>query len=215
MTIIFLICLPSLLILSNIRVHQTKPVMEVMMTTRRRFLHALAALTLPAAMTVLPAAHVIADAVPAQSAIATAKYDHISINVSDFKRAIKWYRDILGFEVQVSWSVAALNGKQLAYLIKNGFIIEIVEADSNSPKTSGPGSFAEHFGKIGYGHLCLSVSNVDTAMAELQAKGVPAFVKAETYPLDGTRYERRVAFIKDPDGNVIEFAEPLNTRSPN
>jgi hypothetical protein len=41
---------------------------------------------------------------------------------------------------------------------------------------------------------------------------VPAFVKAETYPLDGTDFMRRVAFVKDPEGNVVEFGEPLRTR---
>lgn len=50
-------------------------------------------------------------------------------------------------------------------------------------------------------------------MASLAARGVPAFVKAETYPLDGTVFERRVAFVNDPEGNVIEFGEPLRKRA--
>jgi len=42
---------------------------------------------------------------------------------------------------------------------------------------------------------------------------VTAFVTAETYPLDGTEFERRVAFIHDPEGNVVEFGEPLRKTS--
>lgn len=38
------------------------------------------------------------------------------------------------------------------------------------------------------------------------ARGVSAFVPAESYP-EGA--ERRVAFILDPEGNVIEFSHPL------
>ncbi|MGB5214319.1 MAG: hypothetical protein WBN88_11840 [Anderseniella sp.] len=40
-----------------------------------------------------------------------------------------------------------------------------------------------------------------------------AFVTAETYPLDGTEFERRVAFIHDPEDNVVEFGEPLRKTS--
>ena len=50
-------------------------------------------------------------------------------------------------------------------------------------------------------------------LAELAANGVPTFVAGETYALDGTIYERRVGFIQDPEGNVIEYAEPLQIRS--
>jgi 4-hydroxyphenylpyruvate dioxygenase-like putative hemolysin len=58
-------------------------------------------------------------------------------------------------------------------------------------------------------HLCFVTENVDRTMAALAERGIPAFVKAETYPLEGTVYERCVAFIKDLEANVIEFGEPL------
>lgn len=46
-------------------------------------------------------------------------------------------------------------------------------------------------------------------MAELTKRGVPAFVSATDYPKGA---ERRVAFVKDPEGNVIELAGPLAGR---
>jgi catechol 2,3-dioxygenase-like lactoylglutathione lyase family enzyme len=140
-------------------------------------------------------------------------YDHVSINVADFEKALAWYQTALGFEVETSWRVAALDGKRLAYLTLGAVRIELVEADAGAVMTPVAGSFPEHFARTGYGHLCLSVVDVDAALTELAEKGAPTFVRAETYALDGTPYERRVGFIQDPEGNVIEFAEPLRQRS--
>jgi catechol 2,3-dioxygenase-like lactoylglutathione lyase family enzyme len=140
-------------------------------------------------------------------------FDHVSINVADFDAALRWYQEKLGFEQEVAWRVQALNGKRLAYLTLGGARIELVEADVGAALSPEAKTFGEHFGRTGYGHLCLSVDDVDAMLASLAAKDVPTFVRAETYPLDGTSYERRVGFIKDNDGNVIEFAEPLRKRT--
>lgn len=140
------------------------------------------------------------------------RYDHVSIHVADFDGMLRWYQDTLGFKLEVSWRVSALNGKQLAYLSKNGAWIELVSAAPVSSQLPPVKNFEEHFSRIGYGHVCFVTSQIDDVMRELEDHGVPAFVKAETYPLDGTVFERRVAFIQDPEGNVIEFGGPLVER---
>ena len=142
-------------------------------------------------------------------ALGELRADHVSIHVRDFDGAMAWYREVLGFETEVAWSVGALGGKRLAYLaVPGGARIELVAASGGA----GPdpaADFAEHFDRPGYGHLCFRVDDVDAAMVALAARGVPAFAAAATYPLDGTPYERRVAFVQDPEGNVVEFAGPL------
>ena len=158
------------------------------------------------------------DATPAEPASAapesaTMAFDHMSINVADFDGAMTWYQEKLGFEVDVSWRVEALNGKQLAYLSLGETVIELVAADEDGAGLPAPATFQDHFARTGYGHLCFIVDNVDETLTRLEAKGVPVFVAAETYSLDGTPYERRVGFIQDPEGNVIEFAEPLSMRT--
>jgi catechol 2,3-dioxygenase-like lactoylglutathione lyase family enzyme len=170
--------------------------------------------TLPGAAAVVAAApSTPVAAAPASASLGLTGFDHMSINVMDFDKAVEWYRQALGLAVDVSWKVAALGDKQLAYLTLNGRrVIEIVAADANGTGLRAATTFAQHFGRTGYGHLCFATDNVDKTMAALAARGVPAFVKAETYPLDGTVFERRVAFISDPEGNVIEFGEPLRKR---
>lgn len=140
------------------------------------------------------------------------KVDHVSIHVADFDGAMTWYREKLGFNLEVAWQVAALGGKRLAYLSRDGFLIEIVHAAPVGSGLPPVTSFPEHFARTGYGHVCFATPEIDAVMADLERRGVPAFVRAETYPLDGTPHERRVAFVRDPEGNVIEFAGPLRRR---
>lgn len=141
------------------------------------------------------------------------RFDHMSVNVADFDAAVGWYRDVLGLTVDVSWKVGALNGKQLAYLSLNGTrVLEIVAADPNGTGLRPASTFSQHFGRTGYGHLCFATASVDKTLQALAARGVATFVQAETYPLDGTVFERRVGFVNDLEGNVIEFGEPLRKR---
>ncbi|MGD1923779.1 MAG: VOC family protein [Paracoccaceae bacterium] len=151
----------------------------------------------------------ITDTSPA-NAIGLTGYDHMSINVADFDSAVAWYSEILGLTVEASWTVPALGGKQLAYLALHGArVVEIVAADPNGTGLRAETTFSQHFGRTGFGHLCFATDDVDQTLARLAERGVASFVTAETYPLDGTNYERRVGFVQDPEGNVIEFGEPL------
>jgi catechol 2,3-dioxygenase-like lactoylglutathione lyase family enzyme len=158
---------------------------------------AFAALAVPAA----------AEAAPA--AAAAMRFDHVSLNVRDFEAALAWYQAKLGFRVEVAWRVAALNGKRLAYLRLNDTMLELVEADRGGIGLPEAMDFPEHFARTGYGHLCFGVENADAVLDGLAAEGVPTFVRAETYDLDGTPFRRRVGFVKDVEGNVLEFGEPL------
>lgn len=166
--------------------------------------------TIPAAFAVAGASSSLNAQQPTENTLGLTRFDHMSVNVSDFDEAVEWYRTILGLEVEVSWKVSALAGKQLAYLTLNGTrVLEIVAADPNGTGLRRASTFGQHFGRTGYGHLCFATDSVDDTMAALEARGITAFVQAETYPLDGTELRRRVAFISDPEGNVIEFGEPL------
>ncbi len=137
------------------------------------------------------------------------RFDHVSLNVRDFEAALAWYQVKLGFRTEVAWRVVALNGKRLAYLRLNDTVLELVEADTGGIGLPEAMSFPEHFARTGYGHLCFRVEDVDVVLDGLATEGIPTFVRAETYDLDGTPLRRRVGFVKDMEGNVLEFGEPL------
>ena len=140
------------------------------------------------------------------SVVREATADHISIGVDDYEASIAWYRNMFNFDVEKEWTVDGLPGVKLAYLLKDDFRIEIIFGGDGDPVVA-PDDFPGHFNRKGFGHLCFYVVDVDLAMAELNDRGVPTFVPAKDYSVGS---ERRVAFVLDNSGNVIELAGPLN-----
>ena len=146
------------------------------------------------------------------SQITSMRADHVALRVANFEETLNWYKEKLGFTEEVVWTVEELPGMQFAYLELNRFRLEIIGSGSFKPTQKPPTNFQEALDIAGYGHLCFEVENVDAVLAELRQKGLPTFVPAQTYPLSG--YWRRVGFVLDNNGNVIEFAESLTTTKP-
>ncbi|WP_250126476.1 hypothetical protein [Chroococcidiopsis sp. CCMEE 29] len=65
--------------------------------------------------------------------------------------------------------------------------------------------FSVNLAQINKSKTLPRVDSVDAVMAELTRRGIDAFVPAASYENVG----RRVSFIQDPEGNVIEFAQDL------
>lgn len=132
--------------------------------------------------------------------------DHLCFGVDDMQAMIDWYAKVLGFSVEKRWTVAELPGRELAYLIgADGFRIELISG-GDGPRSPSGSDFAEHLSVRGANHLCFRVGDVDEAVAAIEASGVTPFFPPTDYPIGA---ERRIAFFKDVEGNVIEFAGPL------
>lgn len=144
--------------------------------------------------------------------ILSMRADHVSLRVADFEATLNWYKEKLGFQEEVVWTVEGLLGMQLAYLKLNGSRIEIVGGGNFKPLQKPPTNFQEALAVPGYGHLCFEVEDIDAVLAELEQRGVPPFIPAQTYPL--SNYWRRIGFVLDNNGNLIELAEPLTTNKP-
>ncbi|MGW5742714.1 VOC family protein [Amycolatopsis sp. NPDC003861] len=75
----------------------------------------------------------------------------------------------------------------------------------------GPGAAAQpQFGDVdaslavnGYNHVCLSVANVDETLAELRKRGV----EIVNPPFEIADISARLAFFRDPWGNMFELSE--------
>jgi methylmalonyl-CoA/ethylmalonyl-CoA epimerase len=131
--------------------------------------------------------------------------DHVMISVPNYPETIEWYQEKFDATIEKEWTVAELPDLQLAYLNVHGFRIEVV--GTTQPRAGMPNmsDFGEALRTTGVGHFCFRVDSVDDAISELNRRGVKTFVEAADYPIVG----RRVAFIKDNSGNVIEFAGAL------
>jgi methylmalonyl-CoA/ethylmalonyl-CoA epimerase len=144
---------------------------------------------------------------PTQNALNYMSMDHLMICVPNYDETIQWYREKLDATIEREWTVDELPDLKLAYLSIHGFRLEVVGCSKPQPGMPIPSDFGQSLRTTGIGHFCFRVDDVDAALAHMNEKGVDTFVEAADYPIVG----RRVAFIKDNSGNVIEFAGALKS----
>jgi len=139
------------------------------------------------------------------SPFASMRGGHVGLRVADYKAAKQWYVEKLDFRVVKEWP---FNGQHLAYIAPatdDRFFIELLgdgERPTPKPTFKDVNASAQ---VAGYHHLCLDVADVDKALATLRKRGVK--VVAEPFLVPDIK--RRLAFIEDPWGNVIELAEEV------
>ncbi len=117
---------------------------------------------------------------------------HTRMRVSDLEQTIRFYRDVLGLEV-VSRHESP-RGSRLAFLKVPGSEEEI---ELCSFPSSGPVRVQEDLV-----HLAFEVEDLDKAIGELEAKGVP-ITDGPTTTSSGSRF----AFIDAPDRYEVELIE--------
>ena len=139
------------------------------------------------------------------------RISHIGICVSDWKRSLRFYHDVLGFryvhELEVkgepSDTLLRLTGVSLRalYLEREGVRIELLHYDS--PGCTGDGE-PRPMNQLGLTHLSLRVDDLDAMLAEIAAAGVR--VLRETR-IEIPQARTKAAFITDPDGTLIELVQ--------
>jgi catechol 2,3-dioxygenase-like lactoylglutathione lyase family enzyme len=123
--------------------------------------------------------------------ITTTGLSHVSIRVSDVARAKAWYAAALGFEVLTEGAAPTPDRTNSAMGVICGgkLAVELLEAlDDVAPQ-------AKTFGLVG---LSLTVTDIVTATDAAKAKGLNPTTIIEAG-------DWKVVFLRDPDGNVIEF----------
>ncbi|PGH31541.1 lactoylglutathione lyase [[Emmonsia] crescens] len=164
------------------------------------------------------------DAAVAQSDPSTYRMNHTMFRIKDSEASLKFYQEVLGMTLVRTAELESGGGKQysLAY-----------PASNPSPKENTANPYAEWEGMLdltwyygtekqegrvyhdgnsepqGFGHICVSVDDLDAACARLEEQKV-TWKKRLT---DGRM--KNVAFVLDPDGYWIEIIqnETLKGRS--
>lgn len=114
---------------------------------------------------------------------------HVSLIVADTERALGFYRDLLGLEVDPGRPDLGYPG---AWLKIGGQQIHLLELPNPDPVEARPA----HGGRDR--HLAATVADLDAVAALLKAAGIP-------YSL--SRSGRRALFTRDPDANALELIE--------
>ena len=146
---------------------------------------------------------------PAQnssSPFASMRGHHVAVRVPDFEAAKRWYQEKLDFRVVHEWPYADQRLAYLAPATDDGFFIELL-GDGRPGPIPKPiyADLGDSLRLAGYHHFCLNVASLDDAVRELRRRGV-AIV---TEPFELAVIGRRLAFLADPWGNLIELAQLL------
>lgn len=117
------------------------------------------------------------------------RFEGITLAVADLRRSIAFYRDKLGFVVEIDkaphFAMIRVGGPQGGTI----GLLPIEGAQTMTPEQ-----------RAGI-HLELTTDNLDALYRELQARGVEFFEPPHEEPWE------RSARARDPDGYTVEFAE--------
>ncbi|MBQ1468823.1 MAG: VOC family protein [Solobacterium sp.] len=123
------------------------------------------------------------------------KLDGFGIMVDDMAVMIRFYRDVLGFEIQEEENTSNV------YLEKDGTLF-LLYRKTDFEKMTGR-TFSYCHGVNGHYEIALSAENyaaVDKAYEQVIAAGAESILAPVTEP-----WGQRTCYIADPEGNLIEI----------
>jgi predicted enzyme related to lactoylglutathione lyase len=128
-------------------------------------------------------------------------HDHVGISVTaeDLDATIAWYAGNLGLTVERRF---ASHGTTFVYLVSGTVRIELLAGAAR--RQPPPTDVLTSLDPARLHHLCLAVADLDAAVSQLTAAGVPLIGGPMEVPAIG----RRIAFITDNVGTIIELTAP-------
>lgn len=123
------------------------------------------------------------------------RLDGFGLMVNDMPTMIRFYRDVLGFEIQEN------EDTENVYLVKDGTLFLLYGRKDFETMTHRRYEYVK--GLNGHFEIALHVDTfdeVDAAFASAVEKGAVPVLEPETEP-----WGQRTCYIADPEGNLIEI----------
>lgn len=129
-------------------------------------------------------------------------HDHVGISVTPqaLEATIEWYATKLGFAVEERFES---HGTTFVFVTNGGVRIELLAGASNPHRAPADDVLAS-LDPERLHHFCLAVQDLDATVSRLRHHGV----RLIGGPMDVPPIGRRIAFITDNVGTVIELTEP-------
>lgn len=123
------------------------------------------------------------------------KLDGFGIFVKDMPTMVRFYRDVLGFEIKEEEDASNV------YLVKDGVLFLLYRRTDFEKMTNRPFSYAKDIN--GHYEIAMSVPNyaaVDETFEQIVSKGAMPVLAPTTEP-----WGQRTCYVADPEGNLIEI----------
>lgn len=123
------------------------------------------------------------------------KLDGFGLLVNDMASMVRFYRDVLGFEIKEGEDAVNI------YLVKNGTLFMLYGRNNFESMTGRKYEYVK--GLNGHFEIALYVDTfeeVDKRFAEAVNKGATPVLEPENEP-----WGQRTCYIADPEGNLIEI----------
>ena len=137
---------------------------------------------------------------------------HVGITVADLDRSLDFYRDqlgmrVVGLSVEAVGSIVGLPGAsaRIADLdAGNGQLLELIDYGTAAPS---PEAAPPRPDTVGSCHVSVEVDDLSGALARLASAGQQPMGEVTELSLGGVWEGCTIAYVRDPDGVVIELLE--------
>jgi catechol 2,3-dioxygenase-like lactoylglutathione lyase family enzyme len=133
----------------------------------------------------------------------TPVFDHVGLSVADLDEQRRFYREALGMtEVDEEFAMPEAHVRSTILRSPDGLKIELIERGGSAPQEFGDPY--DGAGTQGYFHWALYVENLDATFANILKAGASEV----SAPAAAVRPGARFAYVKDPEGNLLELIQP-------
>jgi len=134
------------------------------------------------------------------------RFDHVGVNVRDLDAQTAWYKGALGLKTVFEFHLEGpgLSGVVLEH--PHGWRLELLARADSRPGLMAPDPITAVLTE-GYGHFAVTTPELDPVHAALVAHGAGEAVAPGPSPEPGVR----MAWVTDPEGNLIELIERRST----
>ena len=142
---------------------------------------------------------------------------HIGITVSDIEVSKRFYGETLGLHFS---GEMVMKGKatDLLFGLKDCVVkVAYFSTGDNSPKVeliefvnNKPLANKSQLNRLSISELCFNVVDIDNFSEKLRSEGVEFLSKPQYFDLTAQDFGcSKAVYLKDPDGNILEFIESL------
>lgn len=128
-------------------------------------------------------------------------FHHVAIRTAKWDESTRFYTEGLGFNQKVTWGEAPRRAVMLD--TGDGNYLEIFERDAieNGPDDN----------RASILHFALRAANCEAALEKARAAGAEVTLEPKIpEPFTELGLKTKIAFIKGPDGEIVEFFESEN-----